>query len=340
MQDSLAVNPYTRWFEIIFEYTRRNFTKYGDTLPALGGIARAFATITKDKYCAGMWESELLQCLCWFRNARLLEDKKRLYEPSNMDFSKPTEYRAPSWSWASINGGRVTMYNTSIDGTTPLINIATPVKIHLEPLDGDPYGQLRSGYLTIKGSLFSLGDLQVNYWRNISTSWEQYGTMPKNSQFDSETCANPGLHAYAMQQLNKGGHETFEFEQQHNSHPNQRFATFVIAITEGVQDRYIGNEQEALAGTAHLLLLETTGSGSDEYRRIGRIVLRRPTELSVIAPEVYRTETKKWRVIEEEDWRRFDKDFRTSTSILDELEAKAWIEVAKVPPKRTTIRIV
>jgi len=234
----------------------------------------------------------------------------------------------------------VKMYNTAIDGTTPLINIASPVKIHLEPGDKDPFGKLRSGFLTIKGSLFTLGDLGFDYWHNVSSSWEQWKTMPKDIQFDPKTCDNPALHAYALQQLNRGAHETFEFEQQHVSHPNQRFAAFVIAITEGLQDVDIGNELESFKGTAHLLLLESTGAASDEYRRIGRLVLNRPSELFVIAPEVSRTETRKWKVIEEKDWRRFETEFKKPTSLIDELEAKAWIEVAKDSPKRTTVRIV
>src|ERR1700732_3788971 len=115
MANSLNLNPYSRWHEIIFEYSRRNYAKDTDILPALGGIARAFADITKDKYCAGMWESELLQSLCWWRQGVLLDkSKKRLYGPSNMDFTRPTAYRAPSWSWAGINGGRVTMSNIAI----------------------------------------------------------------------------------------------------------------------------------------------------------------------------------------------------------------------------------
>lgn len=339
MQDSLAVNPYTRWFEIILEYTRRDFTKYSDTLPALGGVARAFAAITKDRYCAGMWESELLQSLCWFREARLLNKKpSRLFSPLYMDFSKPDAYRAPSWSWASINGGRVKMYNTAIDGSTPLINIATPLKVHLEPVEGgDSYGQLKYGYVSIKGSLFPIGDLSANYWRNISPSWEEYISMSKNIQAPGappESCPNPALHAHTISLLNKGGNETFEYEQQHIPHPSQKFAIFVLAITEGISDQNLGNKEEAFAGTAQLLVLETTGS-KDEYRRIGRMMLDRPSMIS-IAPEVSRTETRKWRTFEDEDWKRFE----TATGRSEMVAAKAWVEIAKDSPKRTTIRII
>lgn len=339
MQDSLQVNPYTRWFEIIFEYSRRNYTKDTDILPALGGVARAFADITKDKYCAGMWESELLQSLCWWRQGVPIAKSKTLYEPSNMDFTKPTAYRAPSWSWAGINGGRVTMYNSAIEDGIPIKNIATPVKIHLEPLDGgDEFGQLQSGYLTIKGPLFPLGDLWAEYWQNMSPSWEEFKKMPKINPVNSESCRFPALNSFTLQLLNKGANETFEFEQQHAACPNQRFAAFLIAQTEGIPEEDRGNEKESMKGAANLLLLESTGSKDDEYRRVGVIVLRRPSELSIIEPESHRTETTKWKEIGDEQWRRFKEEVKRPA--VDVLEAKAWIEVAKRSPKRTTIRIV
>lgn len=64
-------------------------------------------------------------------------DEKKLYEPSNMDARRPTRYRALSWSWAGINGDRVHMSIRVINPNQPIKNIASPVKIHLEDLDGD-----------------------------------------------------------------------------------------------------------------------------------------------------------------------------------------------------------
>jgi hypothetical protein len=339
MENSLNLNPYSRWHEIIFEYSRRNYAKDTDILPALGGIARAYADITKDKYCAGMWESELLQSLCWWRQGVLLDkSKKRLYGPSNMDFTRPTAYRAPSWSWAGINGGRVTMSNIAISDDIPIKNIATPVKIYLEPLAEDLYGQLKSGYLTIKGSLFPLGDLSVEYWRNISPSWETYKSLPKSNKVDSETCKYPALHAFTVQLLNGRSNATFEFEQQHTSHPNQRFAAFLIALTEGVSEEDKNEGIESMTGAANLLLLESIDSKDGEYRRIGVAVVRRPGELSVIVPETRITETNKWKDLGDEHWKRFENE--VCMPIIEALEAKAWIEVAKHSPKRTTIRIM
>lgn len=336
MQNSLGLNPYTRWFEIVFEYSRRNFTKDTDILPALGGIARAFSDITKDKYCAGMWETELIQSLCWWRQG-LTIGKGRIYEPTNMDFTKPTTYRAPSWSWAGINGGRVAMYNSAIDSGLPVKNIATLIKAHLEPVDKDPFGQLRSGYLCIKGSIFDLGDLGSEYWRNISLSWDDFKRMTPNSGLSSTTPQPyPFLHAVARRHLNEGTNGTFEFEQQHISHSDQRFAAFLLAHCEGLSEEDAEIEEEAMKGEAKLLLLESTGTKA-EYRRIGIITLNRPWELSIIEPSIHRIETKKWKEISEDQWERYEK---INPKPADTLEAKAWIEVTKYAPRRTIIRII
>jgi hypothetical protein len=231
------------------------------------------------------------------------------------------------------------MFNNAIQDAIPIKNIATPIKVHLEPLEGgDEFGQLQSGYLIIKGSLFPLGDLWAEYWQNVSPSWEEFKNVPKTNQINLRSCQFPALNAFALQLLNKGANETFEFEQQHVYHPDQHFAALVIAQTEGVEEEDRDNEREFMKGAANLLLLESTGSKDDEYRRIGVMDLRRPWELSVVIPEIHRTETKKWKEVSEDQWRRFEEEVKRPAVGVP--EAKAWIEVAKQAPKRTTIRIV
>ncbi|KAH8819834.1 heterokaryon incompatibility protein-domain-containing protein [Xylogone sp. PMI_703] len=340
IQESLGLNPYTRWFEIVFDYSRRNFTKDTDILPALGGVARAFADITKDSYCAGMWESELIQSLCWWRQG-LTTGKSRLYEPTNMNFTKPTAYRAPSWSWAGINGGRVTMFNFAVDDKLQIQNIATVIKVHLEPVGQDPYGQLKSGYLRIKGSLFDLGNLYTEYWRSLVPSWENFKHVrTKDLPSYKEMCSYQSLRGFVLQRLNQGGNGTFEFEQQHISHPNQKFGAFVIVHTEGLADEDITNEQEDMKGSVTLLLLESTGTNCEEYRRIGVITLNRPWELSVVESSIHRVYTRHWKELSKDQWEKFGDIVKSRKLVRTVLEAKAWIEVAKNPPKKATIRII
>lgn len=80
------------WLSVIFDYTNRNITVPGDKLVALAGIVEEFHRVYNTEYVAGLWRKTLLLDLLWTRSSAY-EIKPR-----------PTNYRAPSWSWASIDG--------------------------------------------------------------------------------------------------------------------------------------------------------------------------------------------------------------------------------------------
>lgn len=122
-----------------------------------------------------------------------------------------------------------------------------------------------------------MGDLWADYWRNVSPSWEQHKLLPKSTKVGSKTCEYPSLHRFALHELNRSTPNTFEFEQQHIPHPTQCFAAFLIAHTEGLSLVDKEENKEPMKGNARFLLLESTGGKDGEYRRIGVIVLGRPS---------------------------------------------------------------
>ena len=77
---------------MIFDYTNRNITVPGDKLVALAGIVKDVHCVYNTEYVVGLWQKTLLLDLLWTRSSAY-EIKPR-----------PTNYRAPSWSWASIDG--------------------------------------------------------------------------------------------------------------------------------------------------------------------------------------------------------------------------------------------
>lgn len=79
------------WREAVGDYTRRTVTKTGDKLVAFAAIAELFQRAWRAEYLAGLWRPTLLQDLLWARN----------YEGRA---PRPTRYRAPSWSWAAVDG--------------------------------------------------------------------------------------------------------------------------------------------------------------------------------------------------------------------------------------------
>ncbi|KAM5372118.1 hypothetical protein ACJZ2D_007651 [Fusarium nematophilum] len=55
----------------------------------MGGIAKLFEELTSDEYLAGLWKSRFADMLAW-----------RVHSPEPL---RSLEYRAPSWSWASVD---------------------------------------------------------------------------------------------------------------------------------------------------------------------------------------------------------------------------------------------
>ncbi|KAF4627528.1 hypothetical protein G7Y89_g10626 [Cudoniella acicularis] len=82
------------WFEILVRYSSRSLTLASDKLPALSGLAHEYQLRWGDEYVAGMWKKDLWKSLLWRRN-----EKYNLPEPK-----RPVKYRAPTWSWASMDG--------------------------------------------------------------------------------------------------------------------------------------------------------------------------------------------------------------------------------------------
>lgn len=79
-----------RWFELIGTYSRGDLTRIGDKLIAIAGVAQAVQEATGFTYLAGLWAEHLLLNLLWFVRRG----------PGR----RPAAYRAPSWSWAALDG--------------------------------------------------------------------------------------------------------------------------------------------------------------------------------------------------------------------------------------------
>ena len=141
----------SKWSHIRENYCARGVTEPKDKLPALAALARNHHRVTGDQYLAGLWESCLLSELLW-----LYEEISDHSSPLAAG-GRPPEYRAPSWSWASI------------DGTTRSLRAPIPsdeweariVQCHVELADPrDPFGQVTGGHLVISGPLAEIKRLE------------------------------------------------------------------------------------------------------------------------------------------------------------------------------------
>ncbi|KAI1113914.1 heterokaryon incompatibility protein-domain-containing protein [Nemania sp. NC0429] len=141
-----AVRFRQSWLAALFQYTLRSITVPSDRLPAFGAVAEQFSIVSQDRYLAGLWRKTLLLDLLWTTHDRC---------------ERPKTYRAPSWSWASVNGliraewrfDQLAKPQDTKDARD--LRMATVVDCRVivaSPLA--PYGEVTEGLLTLSGVLF------------------------------------------------------------------------------------------------------------------------------------------------------------------------------------------
>lgn len=82
----------TLWLELVREFANRQLTVLEDKLPALSGVANLFQQRSGLRYLSGHWDDSEFICSLTWKN----EGSHRCKPP-------PINYRAPSWSWASVD---------------------------------------------------------------------------------------------------------------------------------------------------------------------------------------------------------------------------------------------
>ena len=123
------------WDMITMAYSRLALTKPEDKLVAVSGVAKHIQPFLGDRYLAGLWLGDLPLRLLWHVN-------------SGTKSARPITYRAPSWSWASIDADIFPGPGRGIDVmATKLLEAST------KTLSGNPTGQVVDGYLRLRGPL-------------------------------------------------------------------------------------------------------------------------------------------------------------------------------------------
>ncbi|KAH8679089.1 heterokaryon incompatibility protein-domain-containing protein [Tricladium varicosporioides] len=79
------------WQHLIELYSQRQLSFETDKLVALAGAANQVSKVLDDTFLAGMWVKWLWRDLLWWTESKPVA-------------SRSTKFKAPSWSWASING--------------------------------------------------------------------------------------------------------------------------------------------------------------------------------------------------------------------------------------------
>ena len=120
-----------------------------ERLMALSRIARQFSktstmlTGMEDAYLAGIWRGDLFKSLLWRIDTEFHRGQPSYPYPH---WRRPRQSRAPTWSWASVEGATVT------DPLTAMEEKASVAEVAVRRLDDkDPFGKVVSGVLRISG---------------------------------------------------------------------------------------------------------------------------------------------------------------------------------------------
>jgi hypothetical protein len=127
-----------QWHTLCAHYTYRELTFPEDKLPAISGIASNIAKKVQSGYLAGLWRNNLIHDLFWQTVAVA---------------TRPKKYRAPSWSWASVDG-RINWRSWRVSSTCSKCSMyCTVIDAQTTSAGLDPYGAVKDGFLKIHGIL-------------------------------------------------------------------------------------------------------------------------------------------------------------------------------------------
>lgn len=142
-------DTHTAWLGVVKDYSRRSASVESDKLVACAAIAEQFHRALRSDYLAGLWRSDtLLTNLLW-------EADKVESSMLGRRHTRPTVYRAPSWSWASLEGiiQQSSLYIMDFEDTQT-VALAKVVQCVVTLEDAAlPFGRVTGGTLVLRGAL-------------------------------------------------------------------------------------------------------------------------------------------------------------------------------------------
>ncbi|KAF9479160.1 HET-domain-containing protein [Pholiota conissans] len=140
------------WAGIVQDYSDRKVGVPSDKLVALAMIAEMLQSLLKDsdEYVAGLWKQNLIEHILWETVPPLGID--------GIHLPRPFGYRAPTWSWASIDGS-VTVHtdlkfpDSNHDRSFKAEVIACVV---IPKVENYPFGEIITAKLTLRAKFYPL----------------------------------------------------------------------------------------------------------------------------------------------------------------------------------------
>ena len=133
------------WNNVIETYSACFLTKATDKLVALAGMANGFSLLAEGDYVVGMWRDHLVPSLLW-----------RVAYESFRPARRVSLYRAPSFSWTSVEEKVFTFDAFDAEAALPLIEIFDVRLEHANYKEFEEFGPVTAGTLRLRGCIRTL----------------------------------------------------------------------------------------------------------------------------------------------------------------------------------------
>jgi len=189
------VSTISQWNYIVADYTTRRLTRGSDKLVALSGLAENASELLQCPYLAGIWQKDLHVGLSWHvtRSNGYMSSGNHLLTSDTQTPSRSTSYRAPSWSWASMDGPVVFLLETDT-GTAHLVASSLEYQDScIEYSSTGLFGAVTASQLTVRAKV-----------KNVSANILSANAVMKPHQFLSRASDNIGWYAEDERRTLKG----------------------------------------------------------------------------------------------------------------------------------------
>ena len=156
------------WTQLVHDYTACDLTNPTDKLIALSGVAKALQRSIQHEYFAGLWNTHLPTQLLWQQGS------------AAHPLKPATTYRAPSWSWASVDE-RIVFPKPGREVHVKILDIS------VEPAGLDRTAAVKGGTLRLKGLLATIELDEIVKYATFSTYSMQFRT-PSNEWRRTTSC--------------------------------------------------------------------------------------------------------------------------------------------------------
>jgi len=215
-----------RWYKIVEEYTSKTLTNMEDRLVALAGIAKQYAARKlkpDEQYWAGIWSSDIMPGMLW-----------RTEGPAY----RVSEWRAPSWSWASIEG-KIETPLSGRETAQALISVSMPEIEYA--LDSNRFGAVKRASFYLQGRLLAMQVMKVASEYHLAYKGKE---VARSRWWPDETAKIPSeilCLSFCIDRghASKSGVRGLTLEKREGSNFYLRTGTFEISVdNEIVEDVY------------------------------------------------------------------------------------------------------